>query len=156
MQQVTKTLGHCAGRLARHSIPKEESSWLLLRRRGRYGDRRVLLARFNERRLRQLPNLATSRVVDADSGMIHELSGGAVQLNPRLLVSNHGVDQGRFRGCQLALVLKTSVVVEVPNLNFFCSASSDWRASSAAAFAESTLARFCCTAYWALRTSTVT
>src|SRR5580698_620685 len=106
MQQVTKTLGHCAGRLARHSIPKEESSWLLLRRRGRYGDRRVLLARFNERRLRQLPNLATSRVVDADSGMIHELSGGAVQLNPRLLVSNHGVDQGRFRGCQLALVLK--------------------------------------------------
>ena len=40
---------------------------------------------------------------------------------------------------------RTSVVVEAPSAYFFCSASSDWRARSTAAWAaDSTLARFCC------------
>src|SRR5712692_231744 len=47
----------------------------------------------------------------------------------------------------------TRVEVDAPSAYFFCSASRDCRARSTAAWAEATLARFCCTPNCALRTS---
>src|SRR5712691_2946005 len=75
--------------------------WWLSRWRRR---RRRVGARLDEGHVRHLPDLAAGGVVNADACMVDELAGGAVKLNPRLFISNHGINQSRLRAGQLALV----------------------------------------------------
>src|SRR5579863_5695244 len=56
------------------------------------------LARRNVRNVGQMRDLTASRVINADAGVVEQLSGGAVELEARLFIRGHGGKQRGF-GC---------------------------------------------------------
>ena len=98
-------------------------------------------------------NVAPFRFRNLNAGMVEQQSNGPVQFDFSFFIRclrRNQRDLGRCHGC---LICRTRVEVEAPRAYFFCSASRDWRAKSTAAWADATLARFCCTPDCACATS---
>src|SRR5260370_38453784 len=69
--------------------------------------RRQILAGSNVGHVRQASDLAASGIVDADASMVEQLSGGAIQFDPRLFIGDYRIHESGFGRGKLLLKLQT-------------------------------------------------